>query len=84
MKKSKRELNQELRERYIRILGAALEAEGEDVLRVSNGAIAFPVVDGEGNEKWVELGVKIPLGSRDGDSYDGYELRDEWEFQQKN
>lgn len=83
MKKSKRQLNQELRERYIRIVKDALVANGEDVQRVSNGALAFPVVDTNQNEKWVELGFKIPTGSRDGDAYDGYELAAEWVFQQE-
>ena len=83
MKKSKRQLNQELRERYIRIVKDALVANGEDVQRVSNGALAFPVVDANQNEKWVELGFKIPTGSRDGDAYDGYELAAEWVFQQE-
>lgn len=55
----------------------------EDLLRISSGAIAIPCVDSEGNDAYVEITVKVPTGSRDGDAYDGYALAQEYEMKQK-
>lgn len=48
-----------------------------DGLVVSASEIAVPVVDAEGNEKFVLVRVSIPRGQRDGEGgyipYDGYE-----------
>ena len=51
-----------------------------DVIPVSASALAVPVVDAEGNEKFVKLAVSVPHGSRDGNGgyipYDGYKEGD--------
>lgn len=45
----------------------------EDVLRIKSNAIAFPVVDSEGNEDFITITVSVPTGSRDdGEPWDGY------------
>lgn len=47
-----------------------------DVIPVEPSALAVPVVDAEGNEKFVKLVVSVPHGKRDGNGgyipYDGY------------
>lgn len=63
--------NDELRAQYLSKLIEAFK-ENEDVQRTGAGEIAFPVVDGEGEDNWVVITVKIPTGSRDGEAYDGY------------
>ena len=44
---------------------------GEEVLRVGSNETGSPVVDSEGEERWLVWLSKVPTGSRDGDAYDG-------------
>lgn len=71
-------LNDKLREKYLEILSEVLNDNGEEVLRTGSNEIALPCVDDEGNDKFVVLTVKIPIGSRDGDAYDGYSMAEEY------
>jgi hypothetical protein len=64
MAKKKAELETELREKYLAWLTESCSQAGEDVLRVESGAIAFPVVDSEGNERYLKIQVIIPSGQR--------------------
>lgn len=76
MAKSAVTLNNALRNDFLRNLVNLLVGENPDdpaeVLQVGSGKLALPVVDEEGNEKWVLLTVSVPKGTRDGDEYDGY------------
>lgn len=56
----------------------------EEVLRVKSNEIAMPVVDSEGNERWVVLTFKVPTGERGGDGYDGYSMAQDYEMRQKS
>ena len=76
--KSRTALDNELREKSVIDLMALYAAKGEEIMRVGGNVIAFPTVDGDGNEAWVEITVKIPKGERLGKGegfggYDGYE-----------
>ena len=76
--KSRTALDNELREKSVVDLMALYTAKGEEALRVGGNVIAFPAVDLNGNETWVEITVKIPKGERLGKGegfggYDGYE-----------
>lgn len=57
---------------------------GTDSLRVSASEIAVPVVDEEGNEKFVLIKMSVPRGTRNGDGgyipYDGYAAADEYKL----
>ena len=64
--------NEQLREGYLNALTAYLEKE-EQVLRVKSNEIAVPVVDANGDEKFVVVTVKVPTGADKGrEPYDGY------------
>lgn len=69
--------NDALRAQYLAKLIEKFKDE-EDVLRTGAGEIAFPVVDSEGEDNWVVLTVKIPVGSRDGEAYDGYSMAEDF------
>lgn len=56
----------------------------EEVLRVKSNEIAMPVVDSEGNERWVVLTFKVPTGERGGDGYDGYSMAEDYQMKQKS
>ena len=45
--------------------------------------ICFPCVDDEGNEKFIQLIIKIPKGSRDGEVFDGYSLAEDFKMKQE-
>lgn len=77
-RKTRTALDNELREKSVIDLMEMYSAKGEEILRVGGNVIAFPTVDSDGNETWVEITVKIPKGERLGKGegfggYDGYE-----------
>jgi hypothetical protein len=79
-KKTAKVLNDEIKVRYLDGILAHLEGCGEEVLRVGSNELAVPVLDEDGNEKWLVLTFKVPTGSRDGDAYDGYAMKEEYEM----
>ena len=81
MAKTQKSLNDELRAMYLERVHACLSQEDE-VLVVGANELAVPVVDADGNEKWIVLAVKVPTGSRDGDAYDGYAMAQDYAMRQ--
>lgn len=75
-------LNDEVRAQYLQRVTDCLSQEDE-VLVVGSNELAIPVVDSEGNEKWIVLTVKVPTGSRDGDAYDGYAMAEDYRMRQE-
>ena len=84
MATSNKVLNDKLRERYLSIVGDALTAKDEEVLRVGSNELALPCLDEEGNEKFIVVTIKVPTGSREGEAYDGYSMAEDWENKCKN
>ena len=80
MAKTTKVLNEEIKARFLEGVSEHLTSVGEEVLRVSSNEIALPVVDDEGNEKWLVLVFKVPTGSRDGDAYDGYSMAEDYQM----
>ena len=64
--------NDALRADYVQKIMQMMTDAGEEVLRVKSNEIALPVVDADGEDNWIILTIKVPVGSRDGDVYDGY------------
>lgn len=58
------------------------EGGEEEVLRVKSNEIAVPVVDSDGNERWIVLTFKVPTGERGGDGYDGYSMAEDYQMKQ--
>lgn len=73
-------LNEALRNHYIAHLAELLTHEGEEVLTVGSHEISLPVVDADGNEKFLNITVKVPKGSGD-EAYDGYEAAEGYKFE---
>ena len=80
MAKTAKVLNEEIKVRFLEGVSEHLTNVGEEVLRVGSNEIALPVVDGDGNEKWLVLTFKVPTGSRDGDAYDGYAMEEDYQM----
>ena len=55
-----------------------LTANGEDVGYINSNKLNFPVLIGE-LEKWVEIEVKVPKGTKD-EEYEGYSRRDDYKL----
>lgn len=64
--------NEALRAQYVELLTKLLTDGGEEVLRVKSNELAIPCVDKDGEDNYVVVTIKIPVGSRDGEPYDGY------------
>jgi 2-keto-3-deoxy-L-rhamnonate aldolase RhmA len=83
MAKTAKALNDEVRALWVQRVNECLSTDDE-VLMVGANELAIPVVDSEGNEKWVVLTIKVPTGSRDGDAYDGYAMAEDYQMKLAN
>ena len=73
MAKSKKQLHEGIRQKFMVLAKEWLESLGEEVLKVKSNEFAIPTLDEEGNEEFLVLTFKVPTGSRDdGEAYDGY------------
>ena len=80
-RKIEREL---LREEYLKQIIDAFLLKDEQVLRVKSNEIAIPVVGCEGNEDFIVVTIKVPIGANKGtEPYDGYELAEDYEMKLK-
>ena len=80
MAKTQKVLNDEIKVRFLDGIAEHLTQVGEEVLRTGSNEIALPVLDEDGNEKWLVLTFKVPTGSRDGDAYDGYSMAEDYKM----
>ena len=79
MAKSKKQLHEGIRTKFMVMLTKFLEEQGEEVLRVKSNEVAIPTLDEEGNEEFLVLTFKVPTGSRDdGEAYDGYGVAEQY------
>ena len=79
-KLTRKQLDEEIKVRFLKDVTEHLSNVGEEVLRVGSNEIALPVVDTEGEERWLVLTFKVPTGSRDGEEYDGYSMKEDYEM----
>ena len=80
MAKTTKVLNDEIKIRFLEGVSEHLTNAGEEVLRTGSNEIALPVLDEDGNEKWLVLTFKVPTGSREGDAYDGYSMAEDYQM----
>ena len=79
-KLTRKQLDEEIKARFLKDVTEHLSNVGEEVLRVGSNEIALPVVDTEGEERWLVVTFKVPTGSRDGEEYDGYSMKEDYEM----
>lgn len=75
--------SQNLRAKYLELISAALASNGEEVLRTNSNEVAIPTIDEDGEEVYVTFTVKVPIGGRDGEPYDGYAMADDYKLKCK-
>jgi hypothetical protein len=81
---SKASLETAIRNKFLdEIRKVVSESYDYDIRPISASELMVPVVDDEGNEKYVLIKVSIPRGTRNGEGgytpYDGYAAAEEWE-----
>ena len=60
-------------------------SDSEEVLRTKSNEIAFPVVGCEGNEDFIVITVKVPIGANKGtEPYDGYSMAEEYAMKMRD
>lgn len=81
---TQRELDNILRQSWTKLIFDFLTEKGEDVGYVKDNIINLPTVDKDGNEKEIEITIKVPKGSvKDNEPYDLYGLREAYEINKK-
>lgn len=79
MAKSKKQLHEGIRNKFMKAVVDWLVEQGEEVLQTKSNEIAIPTVDEDNNDEWCVITFKVPTGSRDdGEAYDGYGMADEY------
>ena len=84
MAKTAKVLNEEQKAKYLGEVAEFFVKNGEEVLQVASNEIAMPIVDEDGNEKWMVVTFKIPTGSRQGEAYDGYSMAEDYQMKLAN
>jgi hypothetical protein len=80
-KMNRKQLDEAIKMRFLEGVSEHLENCGEEVLRVKSNEIALPVVDDEGEERWLVLTFKVPTGERTtGEAYDGYSMAEDYQM----
>ena len=78
-----RNLDNQLRNVYLEKIMDFFRKNEEDILQTSSNECVFPVLDSEGNEKWIQVVVKVPTGGRDGEGFDGYGMAESYQLKLK-
>lgn len=78
-----KKLDDILRKKWVEILINTLSEMGEEVIQYKPNEICIPTLDDEDNEKFIQFVVKVPKGSRDGEEFDGYAMKEEYEIKLK-
>jgi len=75
--------DEKLKQKYLALVQEFLEGQDEEVLQVKSNEIAIPVVDDEGNERFIVMTIKVPTGERKtGEAYDGYSMAEDYQMKQ--
>ena len=83
MATSDSKLNDKIKEVYYTLIASALTENGDEVLKTGSAEISIPVVDEQGNDKFLVITLKVPKGSRDGEPYDGYGMAEDFKMKQE-
>ena len=75
--KSKKILHEELRAKFLEQHIAFMKEQGEEVLVIASNEVCIPCVDSEGNEEYMCVRFKVPLGSKD-EAFDGYAMAEDY------
>lgn len=75
-------LNDQLRAEYLKRVMEFFTESGEDTMVIGSNEMCFPVVDSEGNDKWIQVVVKVPGKAFEED--DGYSRAEAYRIKCEN
>ena len=78
-----KKLDDALRKVWVEKVVEWLDSLEEEAIQYKANEICIPTLDADGNERYVQFVVKVPKGSRDGEEFDGYSMREEYEIKLK-
>lgn len=79
MAKTKKQLHEGIRNKFLALITDFLTNADEEVLRTKSNEISIPTLDEDGNEEFIVITFKVPTGSRDdGEAYDGYAVAEQY------
>lgn len=78
-----RALDNQLREKVLAEVMEFFRKNEEDILQTNSNECAFPCLDSEGNEKWIQIVVKVPTGGREEEGFDGYGVAESYQLKIK-
>ena len=78
-----RALDNQLREKVLAEVMDFFRKNEEDVLQTNSNECVFPCLDSEGNEKWIQIVVKVPTGGREEEGFDGYGVAESYQLKLK-
>ena len=78
---TKKNTSDELRASFTADLAEFLAAKYDtDVCRINSGSLMIPVVDSEGEDRWVKFSVIIPKEATEENGNDGYSLARDYQL----
>ena len=81
MATSKKQITDSLRALWTADIMAHISNDHDtDVCQIAAGTFMFPVVDAEGEDRWVKVSIIIPKESSEEEGTDGYSLAHEYEM----
>lgn len=80
---SKKAIMEKVRARYLTQVSEFLVQNGEEVMQIGTNEICIPIVE-DGEEGFLTFTFKVPTGSRDGEPFDGYSMKEDFEIKMKN
>lgn len=75
-----KQANDKLRAEHVERILSILQSKGEDAFKIASNVVVYPVVNDNKEEEWIRVTISIPKGSRDGEKFDGYIEKDDYEF----
>ncbi len=75
-----KQANDKLRAEHVERILSILQSNGEDAFKIASNVVVYPVVNDNKEEEWIRVTISIPKGSRDGEKFDGYIEKDDYEF----
>ena len=80
MADNEKQFREAVRAKYMEKIGIFLTEQDDEVLLVGSNEYAIPVVREDGEEDYIVLTFKMPVGARDGEGYDGHALAEDYVF----
>lgn len=78
---TKKEITDQLRAKFTQELAEFLAAKYDtDVCKTAAGTLMIPVVDSEGEDRWIKFSVIIPKDADEESGTDGYSLAHEYDL----